>query len=155
MVYTLFLVTYSEIFKLRGKQSLSWSDCECTVRSGLSMFADVHAGPGLYTRCYRRCSKVTLPWWISFFTFMISFFPNPFMSEYLSMDSSVMESGRIHYLFKGVLFKYKSLKLLLLLKMFIESKQCKPWSDAAYAASDQGLHCLPVLLFWDAGSVLG
>ena len=122
---------HSEIFKLRGKQKLPWSDCECTVRSGPSMFADVHTSPGLHIHCYHRHSKDTLSWWSSFFTFIISFFPNPFMSEYLSMDSSVMESGRIHYLFKGVLFKYKSMKLLLLLKMFIDSKQCKPCSDAA------------------------
>ena len=28
-------------------------------------------------------------------------------------------------------------------------KQCRPWSDAA-AASDLGIHCLPMSLLWDA-----
>ena len=36
----------------------------------------------------------------------------------------------------------------------IECKQCRPRSDAVSAASDRGLHCLPMSLLWDTRHIM-
>ena len=56
----------------------------------------------------------------------------------------------------GSFFKYKGCQVTFLLTQYfleipvVNAKQCRPWSDATFAASDLGLHCLPMSILWDA-----
>ena len=52
------------------------------------------------------------------------------------VDSSYLMFGLIHFLFKGI---------FTILRVYgqFNGKQCRPWSDAAFAMSDLGLRCSP------------